>query len=141
MSLAYYLRLIDLLLTYGLGNVNSRKRKATAVLPVVEEEIELAPPPAKKAKKGAKGSKANAPPESGPEVVAASGSATIVVKPLQLDSAAAIGRYVAEVIKRNLEMLKSIPTAMSPELVGNVYNLCAKAMRYLFEERPKTSRT
>ena len=141
MSLAYYFRLIDSLLTCGLGNVNSRKRKATAVLPVVEEEIELAPPPTKKAKKGRKASKADALPEPASEVVAAGGSATIVVKPLQLDSAAAIGRYVAEVIERNLEMLKSMLTAMSPEPVSNIYNLCAKAMRHLFEERPKTSRT
>ena len=96
MSLTYYLRLINSLLTYGLRNVNSRKRKATAVLPIVEEKIKLMPPPTKKAKKGTKGLKANTPPESRPKVIAASSSATIIVKPLQLNSAAAIGQYVVD---------------------------------------------
>ena len=141
MSLGYRFRSIESLLTCGLGNVNSQKRINTAALPVVEEEIELAPPPAKKAKKGGKASKADAPPEPAAEDAVAGSAATIVVKPLQLDSAAAMGRYVAQVIESNLEMLKSMPTVMSPEPVGNHYNLCAKAMRYLFEERPETSRT
>ena len=98
-------------------------------------------PPAKKAKKGGKASKADAPPEPVAEDAVAGGAATIVVKPLQLDSAAAMGRYVAQVIESNLKMLKSMPTVMSPEPAGNHYNLCAKAMRHLFEERPETSRT
>ena len=64
----------------------------------------------------------------------------VTVKPLQLNSGAALGKYVAAVLERNLELLSGAPNPnSSSEPQSNTYNLCAKAMRHLFEECPELS--
>ena len=59
---------------------------------------------------------------------------------MQLNGGTAIGKYVAAVLERNLELLSGVPNPnSSSEPEGNTYNLCAKAMRHLFKERPESS--